>query len=408
MYDLLKGLRVVEAASFVAAPSADLYLSQMGAEVIRLDNIGGGPDFGRWPLAPGGASLYWEGLNKGKKSVALDLSSRAGRELAVAIAAAPGEQGGLMVTNYPADGFLSYERLRAARADMVCVRVMGWPDGGTAVDYTVNAAVGLPLMTGPRESDQPVNHVLPAWDLVTGAYAAFALLAAERARGGDGQGREVRIALADMAAATVANLGQVAEVLSSGADRPRMGNELYGAFGRDFVTRDARRIMLTALTPRQWGGLLTVLGLAEAVAALEAKLGVVLKDEGARFRHRDELFPLFQAAIGTRDLAELAPRFDANGVCWAPYQTLHEAVTGDPRLFGANPMFSPVAQPSGLAYPTPGSPAHLPGGPRAPARRAPRLGEHTDEVLLELLGMSAAQVADLHDRRVVAGPAAQQ
>src|SRR4051812_40714511 len=142
MYDLLKGLRVVEGSAFVAAPSGGLYLAQMGAEVIRFDTIGGGPDRRRWPLAPSGASLYWEGLNKGKKSIALDLSRPAGRELAAALATAPGDGAGLFLTNFPADGFLSYERLKAGRADLVCLRVMGWPDGEPAVDYTVNAAVG--------------------------------------------------------------------------------------------------------------------------------------------------------------------------------------------------------------------------------------------------------------------------
>ena len=74
-YPLLNGMRVVEGAAFIAGPSCGLYLAQMGAEVIRFDNIGGGPDFRRWPLSRDGASLYWEGLNKGKKSVAIDMSS---------------------------------------------------------------------------------------------------------------------------------------------------------------------------------------------------------------------------------------------------------------------------------------------------------------------------------------------
>ncbi|MDP3659407.1 CoA transferase [Phenylobacterium sp.] len=405
MYDLLKGLRIVEASSFVAAPSSCLYLSQMGAEVIRLDNVGGGLDFKRWPLSPGGDSFYWEGLNKGKKSVAIDLSSPAGRELAVAIAAAPGKNAGLLVTNYPADGFLAYDRLKAARGDLICVRVMGWPDGGTAVDYTVNSAVGYPLMTGPLGSDVPVNHVLPAWDLLTGAYAAFAITAAERARSADGQGREVRVSLSDMAAATLANLGQVGEVLSAGADRARMGNDLYGAFGRDFATRDGRRVMVVALTARQWSGLLKVLGIGDAVAALQQSLGVSLKDEEARFTHREALFPVFEAAIGGRDYADLAAGFDANGVCWGPYQSVHQAVTQDARLFGANPMFSTIAHPSGLSYPAPGAPAIIPDAVRAPPRAAPRLGEHTDEVLSQVLGLPAVEIARLHDAGVVAGPA---
>ena len=103
MYGLLKGLTVIEGAAFIAGPSCGLHFAQMGASVIRFDQIGGGPDAGRWPLAPNGASLYWEGLNKGKKSVAIDLSSAEGRELAVALASAPGENAGLFLTNYPVE-----------------------------------------------------------------------------------------------------------------------------------------------------------------------------------------------------------------------------------------------------------------------------------------------------------------
>ena len=147
MYDLLKGLRVVEGSAFVAAPTCGLYLAQMGAEVIRFDNIGGGPDFRRWPLADNGSSLYWEGLNKGKKSIALDLARPQGREIAQRLAAAPGEDGGLFVTNFPVDGFLSYEALRKLRDDLICVRVMG--GRGSQMDYTINAALGLLQMTDP-------------------------------------------------------------------------------------------------------------------------------------------------------------------------------------------------------------------------------------------------------------------
>ena len=134
MYNLLTGLRVVEGASFIAGPSCGLHLAQMGAEVIRFDAIGGGPDFHRWPLAPGSdASLYWEGLNKGKKSIAIDLGSPEGRELAVAIATAPGDTAGLFLTNYPLTGFLSHEALKTKRADILSVRVLGWAAGKPAL-----------------------------------------------------------------------------------------------------------------------------------------------------------------------------------------------------------------------------------------------------------------------------------
>src|SRR5580698_10401520 len=101
MYDLLNGLTVVEAAAFIAGPTSGLYLAQFGAEVIRIDQIGGGPDFRRWPVTEAGDSLYWEGLNKAKKSVAIDIGGPEGRELAIRLAAAPGENAGLFVTNFP-------------------------------------------------------------------------------------------------------------------------------------------------------------------------------------------------------------------------------------------------------------------------------------------------------------------
>lgn len=403
MYRLLSGMRVVEASSFVASPTAGLYLSQMGAEVIRVDQIGGGPDYRRWPKAENGASLFWEGLNKGKKSLALNLADPAGRELLAALATAPGDNAGLFLTNFPVDGFLSHDTLARRRADLVTVRIMGQADGRPALDYTVNSALGIPLMTGPESlGDQPVNHVLPAWDLLTGAYAAFAMLAAHHHRTATGEGQEVRIPLADVGIATIANLGQLAEALLSGS-RARYGNAVFGAFGRDFLTADGRRLMIMAITPRQWRGLVKVLGLADSVAGIESARGVSFDtDEGVRFEHRDALFPLVEAAMAQRRSDELAAAFDANGCCWGPYQPMHEAVR-DPVLVTDNPVFSEIEQASGKRYPVAGAMATIPQAQRLPPQRAPRLGEHSDEVLAECLGLDSGQIGALHDRGLVAG-----
>jgi 2-methylfumaryl-CoA isomerase len=409
MYRVLADLRIVEGAAFVAAPLCALHLAQLGAEVIRIEAIGGGPDFLRWPRAPdGGASFYWEGLNKGKKSVALNLSSPEGRELAVELATAPGDGAGIFVTNYPVGGFLAHDKLAARRPDMITVRVMGWADGGTAVDYTVNAALGLPLMTGPESlGDEPVNHVLPAWDIATGSYAALALMAAERRRGRTGRGTEVRVPLGDVAMATIASLGQVAEVTASGRDRPRMGNDLFGAFGRDFATRDGRRVMIVALTPRHWSDLVKTLGLTEAVAALEGERGVDLStDEGARFEHRDRLNPMVAAAVAGRTLDELETAFAGTGVCWGEYRSLAQAL-GEGGPFGpSNPMFCDIAHPAGRTYLTPGAPGTFTDLSREVPGRAPRLGEHTDEILSSVLGLPESTIGRLHDAKVVAGASA--
>lgn len=402
MYELLSDLRIVEASSFVASPSAGLYLAQMGAEVIRIDQIGGGPDYGRWPKNDNGASFYWESLNKGKKSVALDLGTPEGRELAQRIAAAPGERGGLFLTNFPVGGFLSHETLKALRDDIVTVRIMGRADGGPALDYTVNAAVGIPQITGPADlGDQPVNHVLAAWDLLTGAYAAFAMLAAERHRRATEEGQEVLVPLQDMATTSIANMGMLAEVLHTGENRERLGNEVYGAFGRDFVTADGKRLIVMAITPRQWKGLVEVLGIGEDVGAIEADRGVSFdRDEGLRFEHRDLLVPLVASSIAKRESASLIEAFEANGVCWGGYQTMREAAD-DPDLVRDNPVFSMIENPSGFSYPQPGAAARFEGMERQPPVAARQLGADSEAVLADTLGLSSGEIGKLVDNGIV-------
>jgi 2-methylfumaryl-CoA isomerase len=280
---------------------------------------------------------------------------------------------------------------------------MGWADGTPAVDYTINAAIGVPMMTGHPDDLRPVNHVLPAWDLLAGAYAAFALLAAERDRKATGTGREVRIALSDLAAATLGHLGNVAEVALSGEDRARSGNNLFGAFGRDFGTSDGERVMIVAITPRQWTGLIKALGLADAVAALQAEVGVdFTKDEGARFTHRARVDALVESALARRSLAECGAVLDSTGCTWSIYRSLAQSLAREPRLFGSNPIFSGVAHASGASYPTPGSAARIPSDERRPAASSPRIGEHSDELLATLLGMDESEIGKLHDQGLVA------
>ncbi len=395
MYDLLNGLSIIEASSFVASPSAGLYLAQMGAEVIRVDQIGGGPDYRRWPVTQDNDSLYWENLNRAKKSVALDLGKPEGRELLQALVRSTGQ----FITNFPAEGFLGHEKLAEGRADLITVRVMGWPDGSPALDYTVNNSVGYPMMTGP--GSEPVNHVLPAWDLLTGAYAAFALMTAIHCRTATGKGCEMRLPLSDVAIGTVANLGGVAEMTYAGANRPRTGNAVYGLFGRDFVTADGLRTMIVVVTPRHWSNLISVLGIGEAVAQVEAERSVSFaKSDGLRFSHRDALFPLFEAAIAKRRHAELAEALDQGGVVHSAYRTMLEAVN-DAALVADNPIFGQAANPSRVVYPAAGAFATVPQLDRAPPQSAPRNGEHSEEVLAQRLGLSSGEIARLIDSGIV-------
>jgi 2-methylfumaryl-CoA isomerase len=402
---ILDGMRVIEGSAFVAAPLGGMTLAQLGADVIRFDPIGGGLDRSRWPVTDDGESLFWAGLNKGKRSVQVDLRSSRGQELLSALVAAPGDDAGFFLTNFPTRGWLAYDALRAQRDDLIMVSISGNHDQSSAVDYTVNPATGFPWATGPRNLAVPFNHLLPAWDAITGTLAATALLAAERHRARTGAGQLVRLALSDVAFAMVGNLGKIAEVQITGHERQKDGNYLYGAFGRDFLTKEGRRIMIVALTLRQWRSLVDATELHEAFATLETMMDVDLSEEGDRFTAREVIGGVLKPWTVSRTLDEIREVFDAHGVCWGPYQTFRELVEEDPRCSPANPMFASVQQPGIGEYLMPGSPLDFGDVERLPVRRAPMLGEHTDEVLCELLGLAEHEVARLHDEGVVAGPA---
>lgn len=397
---ILSGLRVVEAAAFVAAPLGGMTLAQMGADVIRIDALGGGLDYRRWPVTENDTSLFWCGLNKSKRSVALDLASPQGREIAMALVCAPGDDAGLFLTNFPPRGWLDHGKLRARRADLIQLTLMGDRHGGSAVDYTVNARMGVPMFTGEPGTDGPVNHVLPAWDLVTGQMVAVGLLAAERHRRLTGEGQHVKLALQDVGLAVMNHLGFIEEA-RRGQPRPRHGNELFGAFGRDFRTADGERVMVVGLTLKQWRTLCEALDIQAEVDQLAARLGVDLSREGERFMARRELARIVGARIASRTLADLAPAFDRLGVCWGRYQDIAQLVADDPECSPANPMFSTIAQPGVGEMLAAGIPLDFSARARLPAGPAPRLGEHTEQVLHELLGMPPEEFGRLHDQGVV-------
>lgn len=407
MYDILKGLRVVEGSAFVAAPLCGMTLAQQGADVIRFDPVEGGLDAHRWPLTANGKSLYWAGLNKGKRSIAIDTRKPEGREVAIALITAPGENGGIFLTNFPARGWRSYESLKARREDLIMLNLQGNPDGSTAVDYTVNCAIGIPFATGPTHGDapvNPVNHVLPAWDAITGVTAALGIVCAERHRRLTGEGQMIKIALADVAMAMVGNLGYIAEAQVNHQDHYSFGNYLYGAYGRDFETGDERYVYVVAITPNQWDALCAATGLGERLKLIEPLLGVTLADEGDRFKARDAISAVLQPWFAARTLDDVRKAFDGTGVCWGPYQTFIQMVEDDPRCSPANPVFSMLEQPGIGRYLVPGSPLHFEGFDRRAPRRAPSLGENTDEVLADVLGMSDGQIGALRDKGLVAGP----
>jgi 2-methylfumaryl-CoA isomerase len=396
MPGILSDLRIVEVSAFIAAPLGGMTLAQLGADVIRIDPIGGNIDAKRWPLAPDGTSLYWASLNKRKRSVCLALNTPEGQEIAQSLI----RQAGTLLTNLPAGKWMGYDVLRKGREDLIVLRLTGNPDGSAAIDYTVNCAGGFPLATGRGE--EPVNHVLPAWDIAAGLYLATGLLAAERARNRTGHGQEVTLALSDVMLASVANLGYIADVQVNNVVRQPLGNDLYGAFGRDFATSDNRRVMLAAISNRQWRAIGKATGLTERLAMIGPMMGVDLDTEGGRFEARKAIAAVLEPWFAHRTLAEIRAALDGSGVLWGPYQDFGQMVHEDPRCSLANPMFGEIEQPGVGRIMATAVPLGFSADVRPPPARAPRLGEHTEAVLLELLGLSSAQYGRLHDAGVVA------
>jgi 2-methylfumaryl-CoA isomerase len=404
MVNVLQGLRVIEGSAFVAAPLAGMTLAQMGADVIRFDRIRGGLDHYRWPVTKDNQSLFWAGLNKGKRSIAIDIATPRGQEILTQLICAPEPNAGIFLTNLRVREWMSYEGLKKQREDLIMVTLLGSRDGGSAVDYTVNPAAGFPHATGPEGTQDPVCHVLPAWDCIAGQMAALGLLAAERHRRITGEGQSVEIALKDVAFAMLGNLGIIGEVEINDFDRPKYGNALYGAYGQDFETADGRRVMVVGLTRRQWDGLCETTGLKTEFDALAERLGLDLNQEGDRFRARKEITAILEPWFRARKVEDFAKSFDANGVTWSIFRSFKQAVEEDPDCSTQNPMFSRIEQPGIGRYLVPGSPFEFSAFERLPPKRASVLGEHTDEILSEVLGIGDAEISKLHDAKVVAGP----
>ena len=402
MNNILSGLRVIESSAFVAVPMAGMTLSQMGAEVIRFDRLEGGLDARRMPYSPSGTSLFWSGMNKGKKSIAVDMKSPKGKELISNLVTAPGKDAGLFLTNLKVKGWLDYETLSKVRSDIIIVTLTGDRHGRPQVDYTVNPALGIPDITGHEGSADPVANAIPAWDMIAGNLCVSSLLAAERYRLRHGVGQDVEIALKDVAAAAIGHLGMIADATLNSDDRTKAGNALYGAYGKDFLCADGNRVMIIGLTSRQWSGIVKATDTSEQFKKLEIENNINLQDESIRWQWRHAITEIIEPWFKIRAVEDFADDFDKTGLTWSVFRSVKEALNVDPDLTEDNPLFKKILQPDAGEFLVPKHPANFSKVENSDATPAPALGEHTEEVLGDILNLSDREIANLFDDGVVA------
>jgi 2-methylfumaryl-CoA isomerase len=284
------------------------------------------------------------------------------------------------------------------RPDLIHVEVSGRADGGTGVDYTVNAGLGFPMVTGPAELASPVNHVLPAWDVTCGIYAALSVVTALRHRDATGQGQRISIPLENVALATAGNLSFLTEVMVNGTGRERIGNSIYGQYGQEFASSDGVSFMIVALTKRHFRDLTELTATSNAVAALAKTHDADFTDEGERYRHRDALTGLFAHWFSAHTASQVSEALSASSILWERYRTFAEVVA-DERVT-ANPMFTSLDQPRIGEYLAAGLPIAV-NGDYPSAVPAPALGDDTGHVLSEWLGLSKADVDRLTESGTV-------
>lgn len=374
----LSGLRVLDLSRVLAGPLCTMILGDLGADVLKVERPGAGDDTRAWgpPWVHGPSgreSVYFLCTNRNKRSVEADLKTVPGREMVRGLAL----RADVLVENFAPgtlDGWgLGYDGLAAENPGLVQCSITGFgadgPDAGRpGYDFAVQARAGWMSVTG--ESDgAPVKVGVAVVDVLTGQNAAIGILAALRERERSGRGQRVEVALIDSALAGLVNVAQAA---LAGAEVRRWGNAHATIVPYQAFHASDRPLVVAVGNDGQWRRLCDALELP----GLGADPRFATNPD--RVVRRDELVPLLAERIGQRPAAEWLARIEAAGVPCAPVQRVEEAVR-DPAVVERDGLWK-MAGASFGEVDTVASPIRLFRTPARPARPAPGLGEHNEEV----------------------------
>ena len=402
----LSGLRVLDLSRILAGPWCTQILADLGAEVIKVERPGTGDDTRAWgpPFLrrPDGTetrdSAYFTATNRGKKSVTLDIASAEGQDLARSLAA----HCDVMIENYKFGDMkrygLDYEKLAAMNPRLVYCSITGFGQTGpyrerAGYDFMIQAMGGLMSVTGERDDlpgGGPQKCGVPIADMMAGMYSAVAIVSALMERVTSGRGQNIDMSLLDTQVSWLANHNL--NYLVSGELPKRWGNAHPNLTPyRAFPTKDGNLILAIG-NDGQFRRFCEVAGL---VIATDPRF----VDNRARLGNRDEIVAIVALAMKTRTTGEWMAALEAEGVPCGPINTIDQ-VFRDPQVIERGLRFDLPHREAG-SVPQVANPIRF-SRSRIEYRSAPPvLGEHTHQVLGELLGMAPNEVASLKDRGVV-------
>ncbi|HLU58635.1 MAG TPA: CoA transferase [Pseudonocardia sp.] len=390
----LTGVRVLDLSTVLAGPLATGLLAEFGADVVKVEQPGHGDPARHYPPLQDGVSAGWTVVGRNKRSITIDLHHPEAAELVGRLAAATD----LVVTNFRPATLrrfrIDFDDLRAYRPDLVMVHVSAYGRTGPYADRpgfarVAEAFAGLTHRTGHPDGP-PVFAGYPVADGVTGVYAAFAALLALRQRDRTGEAQLADIGLYEPLLRMMEDF--IADYGATGVPRERQGNENPHISPNNlYRTRDGRWLALPASTEQMWRRL---------IAVMDAPDLAVHDTLTARLEHREEIEARVAAFVAAHDLEPLLERLVAHGVAAGPVNSAAD-VCADPHIRARGSVVELTDDRTGRSHLVQAPAGRFSGFEGAITRPAPALGEHTAEVLRELVGLSEAKIDDLRRRGVV-------
>ncbi len=402
----LSHVRVLDLSRILAAPWAGQVLADLGADVIKVERPGAGDDTRSWgpPFLSGGEpdaprdAGYFLAVNRGKRSITIDISKPEGQRIVREIAA----RSDILLENYKVGTLakfkLRYDDLKAVNPRLIYCSVTGFGQTGpkrdnAAYDFMIQAMSGLMSVTGERDDRPgggPQKVGVPIIDIMTGMYASVAVLAALARRNESGRGEYIDIGMLDVAVASLVN--QSMNYLLSGKTPRRTGNRHPNIQPQDvFATRNGH-IVIVVGNDGQFAKLCEAIGKPDL--AVDERF---VKNSG-RVRNQDVLLPLIAEAIAARDTSEWAKILDAAGVPCGPINSVAD-VFEDEQVRDRNMLIS-IPHPVGGDLPQVASPMRFTESPLSHDRPPPLVGEHTLAILREL-GKNETEIGALKENGII-------